>query len=240
MAKSKTSKKQDAKKAAAKADAKAKAKAAAKLAQLVEDAKKASKAADKAAKAAAKAQERAAAAGAPVPKAKPSEAELLGLALRSAEAKLTEAERKVEALEQQIADLHRRDEQEVEEAVADAVVDAAVAATVEEAVIDAELAGATDAIAVEVVAEELDAIVAEAEPAPEEPSHDGEAQAAAEVFEETVPAGDLTPPLPEEPADDQPNESWTLLKLRAEARSRGLTGTSNLPKAALLERLRVG
>ena len=43
--------------------------------------------------------------------------------------------------------------------------------------------------------------------------------------------------LPEEPADDEPNESWTLLRLRAEAKRRGLTGTSNLPKAALLERL---
>ena len=39
-------------------------------------------------------------------------------------------------------------------------------------------------------------------------------------------------------ADDEPNEAWTLLQLRAEAKRRGLTGTSNLPKAALLERLR--
>jgi hypothetical protein len=55
--------------------------------------------------------------------------------------------------------------------------------------------------------------------------------------EPAVTATELTPPLPEQPAGDQPNASWTLLRLRTEAKRRGLSGTSNLPKAALLERL---
>ena len=253
MAKSKKSK-QDRKAKAAeqetKAAAKAKAKAAATLGLLVDEAKKASKAADKAVKAAEKAEAKAAAAGAPRPKAKPTEAELLKLVLRSTEAKLTDAERKVEALDQQIADFHRRDAQELEDTFEDAIVDAAVEATVEDAVIGTEIAidlTATDAAEAEAIAEELDEIISEAGSAPEEPSHDGEAAAAAEVFEAgdagaepTVTAAELTPPLPEDPAADEPNESWTLLKLRAAAKERGLTGTSNLPKAALLERLRAG
>lgn len=233
---------------AKKAAAKAKAKAAAKLALLVDEAKKARKSADKAAKDADKAHAKAVGAGAPAPKEEPSEAELLKLALRTTEAKLTDAERKVEALEQQIADLHARDEQEVEEAIEDTILDAAVAATIEDAVVDADLIAdgtTTDAEEAEAIAVELDEIIAEAEAAPEEPTHDGEAEEAAETFEQSDPGAEpavttseLTPPLPEEPADDQPNESWTLLKLRAAAKERGLTGTSNLPKAALLERLR--
>jgi hypothetical protein len=249
--KSKKRSKQDkatkAKEAEKKAAAKAKAKAAAELAALTEDAKKASKAADKAAKAAEKAQAKAVAAGAPAPKAKAGEADLLKLSLRSTEAKLTDAERKVEALERQIADYHTLDDQVVEDAVEDAILDAAVEVTVTDAVIDAEVvadATTTAAEEAEAIATELDEIISEAEAAPEEPSHDGEAEDAAEVFETsdagsepTVTTTELTPPLPEEPADDQPSESWTLLKLRAEAKRRGLTGTSNLPKAALLKRL---
>ena len=230
---------------AKKADAKAKAKAAAKLALAVEEAKKAEKIAEKAAKAAAKAQAEAVAAGAPAPRAKASEAELLKLALRSTEAKLTDAERKVEALEQQIADFHRRDLQELEDAVEDAILDAAVEATVED-VIEAEIAVAVAASdAAEAIAEQLDDIITEAEASPETPAHDGDAAEAAQVFaasdvgtEPTVTPSELTPPLPEDPAAGEPSESWTLLQLRAEAKRRGLAGTSNLPKSALLKRLR--
>lgn len=250
--KSKKKSKQDAKakeqEQAKKAAAKAEAKAAAKLAALVEDAKKSKKAADKAAKAADKAQAKAVEAGAPAPEQKATEAELLKLALRSTEAKLTDAERKVEALGQQITDFHARDELEVEDAIEDAILDATVAATVEDAVIDADLVAdgtTTAAEEAEAIAVELDEIISEAEAAPEEPSHDGEAAVAAETFaqsdagaEPTVTTSELTPPLPEQAAADTPSESWTLLKLRAEAKRRGLTGTSNLPKAKLLERLR--
>lgn len=236
MAKSKTSKKskKDAEKkdAEKKAAAKARARATAKLAALIDEAKRARKSADKAVKSAEKAETAAVAAGAPAPKAGPSEADLLRLALRSAEAKLTDAERRVEALEQQIADFHRRDEQVIEESLEEAIVDAAVVATVEEAVVDAELAqAASEAAEAEAVAEELDEIVAET---------GAEVEAVGAADQPSSAAPDLTPPLPEEPADDGPNETWTLLRLRAEAKRRGLTGTSNLPKAALLERLREG
>jgi hypothetical protein len=246
-----------AEKAAAKAAEKAEAKAAAKAAALADEAKKARKAADKAAKIAEKAQSAAIAAGVPAPKSKPSEADLLKLALRSSEAKLTDAERKIEALERQVADFHTLDDQVLENAIEDAIVDAAVEATVEDAVMDAEVVAdvlaidpaAAEAVAAETVAAELDQIVAEAEneaaSIDPEPSHDGDAAEAAQVFaasdgraEPTVTGAELTPPLPEQPADDEPNESWTLLQLRAEAKRRGLTGTSNLPKAALLARLR--
>lgn len=246
------------KKAAAgkKADAKATAKAAAKLAALSEDAKKARKAAEKATRTAQKAQAKAIAAGAAEPKAKASEADLLKLALRSAEAKLTDAERKVESLERQIADLHTLDDQVLEDAIENAIVDAAVEATVVEAVVEAVVDAevmtdtlAIDADEAEAVAAELDDILTEAEidaaAIDPEPSHEGEAADAATVFAEsdagaepTVTSTELTPPLPVQPADDEPSESWTLLQLRGEAKSRGLTGTSNLPKAVLLERLR--
>lgn len=239
-----TSKKAAAKAAEKKAAEKAKAKAAAKLASLAEDAKKARKTADAAVKAAEKAEAKAAEAGAP-DKRKPQESELLKLALRSTEARLTDAERKVEQLERQIADFHTLDDQVVENAIEDAIVDAAVQATVADAVLDAELAApVTAAEEAEVIAAELEEIAAQAQPVPEEPSHDGDAAAAAQVFaagdagaEPTVTPSELTPPLPEPTADDVPNDSWTLLRLRAEAKRRGLTGTSNLPKAALVARL---
>jgi len=230
-----------------KADAKAKAKAAAKLATLVTEAKKARKTADKAAKAADKAESKATAAGAPAPKTQAEDTSLLKLALRSTEAKLTDAERIIERLQGQIADLHRVQDEAAEEALEDAIVDVAVAATVAEAIVEAELVAdaVTPASEAELVAVELDAVVAEAVPAPEEPSHDGEAAEAAQVLAEgdagaepTVTGSEMTPPLPAEPAADEPNESWTLLQLRKAAKDRGLTGTSNLPKAALLERLR--
>jgi hypothetical protein len=249
VAKSKKKKSaKDAKDQERKAAAKAQAKAAAKAAALAAEAKKARKAADKAVAAADKAQAKAVAAGAPAPKQRPDEAELLRLALRSAEARLTDAERKVERLEGQIADLHRLDEQEAEEAVAEALVEEAVAATVADAVLDAELAAdatTTAAEEAEAVATELDEIAAEAAPEPEAPSGDGDAAEAARTLaasdpgaEPTVVKDELTPPLPEQPTDGEPNESWTLVRLRQEAKQRGLTGTSNLPKAALLERLR--
>ena len=241
----KSSKKQDAKDREKKAAAKAKAKAAARLAALVGDAKKARKTADKAAKAADKAEAKATAAGAPAPKEQPDRTELLRLALRSTEARLTDAERRVEQLQAQIAALHEVEEDSAEEALEDAIVDAAVAATVAEAIVDAEVVATTPAEEIEVVAVELDAAVAQAEPAPEEPSHEGDAAEAAAVFEgadagaePTVTTSELTPPLPEQPDAEEPNESWTLLRLRQAAKDRGLTGTSNLPKAALLQRLR--
>ena len=254
--KSKDDKKADEKsaaaKSAAKAAAKTAAKAAAKRAALSDEAKKARKTADAAVKAAEKAQAKAVAAGAPEPKATPSEADLLKLALRSAEAKLTDAERKVEALERQVADLHTLDDEVLENSIEDAIVDAAVEATVLEAVVDADVvtdALTIDAAQAEAVAAELDDIITEAEieaaAIDPEPSHEGEAAEAAAVFaqddasaEPTVTSTELTPPLPAEPTDDQPSGSWTLLQLRAEAKKRGLTGTSNLPKATLLERLR--
>lgn len=231
-----------------KALAKAEAKAAAKVTALLAEAAKARKTADVATRAAEKAEAKAAAAGGSPAAPKPDEAELLKLALRSTEARLTEAERKVEQLERQIADFHTLDDQIVEEALEDAIVDAAVQATVEEAVLDAEIVAGpatTAAEEAEGIAEELDQIVTQAEVAPEQPSHDGDAAEAAAVFERADAAADpavaapqLTPPLPEQPADTVPSESWTLLRLREEAKRRGLAGTSSLPKAALLARLR--
>lgn len=229
--------------AKAKAAAAAEQKARARAAALAADAKKARKAADKAAKAADKAEAKAIDAGAL--KAKPDKTELLKLALRSTEAKLTHTELKLEALQQQLDGVKALQQQAAEELLEDVLVDAAVEATVAEVLLEAELIGdptASDAEIVEAIAIELDEVVTEAAPEPEL-SHEGEAAAAAEVFaaeEPTVTATELTPPLPEQPADDEPSESWTLLRLRQEAKQRGLTGTSNLPKAALLERLRAG
>ncbi len=249
---------------AAKQRAAAEKKARARAASLADEAKQARKAADKAQKAAVRAEGRAAdaarAAGRPTPTSKPDETELLKLALRTTEAKLTDAERRVEALQQQSADRARLDDDQVEEALEDAIVDAAVQATVAEAVVDAELVAepfTTDIAAVEAVAAELDEIAAEAQLV-DETTHDGDAAAAAEVFESsdgdagagateaeaeadaepTVATDELTPPLPESQPEGEPDESWTLLQLRQEAKHRGLTGTSNLPKAALLDRLR--
>ena len=115
-----------------------------------------------------------------------------------------------------------------------------------DAIVEAETLGdLDDAVVVEAVATDLDATSAEADLPPEEPSHEGEAEDAAQVFTESdsvdepaVVASESTPPLPVAPSPDEPSEQWTLLKLREEAKRRGLTGTSTLPKAALLERLR--
>lgn len=233
-------KKDSAKKESAKAKAAAAAeqKAQARAAALAADAKKARKVADKAAKAAEKAEAKAIDAGAL--KAKPDTTDLLKLAQRSTEAKLTHTELKVEALQQQLDGVQALQQQADEQVLEDVLVEAAVEATVAEVLREAELIGASDADIVETIATELDEIVLEAAPEPE-PSHEGDAAAAAAVFEAaepTVTATELTPPLPEQPADDEPSESWTLLRLRQAAKERGLTGTSNLPKAALLERLR--
>jgi hypothetical protein len=40
-----------------------------------------------------------------------------------------------------------------------------------------------------------------------------------------------------EPSADTPDASWTVVRLRAEARARGLTGVTTKPKAELLELL---
>jgi hypothetical protein len=74
----------------------------------------------------------------------------------------------------------------------------------------------------EVVAETLDEVAAEVEP----------------VVRST--ADPLTPPLPHKPPADVPSEEWTLVRLREEARRRGLSGVANLSKARLVERLTRG
>ena len=176
-------------------------------------------------------------AGTPSP-AQPDQVEVLKLALRDTEAKLVDAEHRLRQVQQQLDDERRALTEAAEEAIAEAVVDAAVAETVAEAVADADLvAGGEDpAVVAEVVAETLDEVAAAAEPRDEAPDHSGEAAAAAAAFSE--PDGvDLTPPLPTEPPADAPSEEWTLVRLRSEARRRGLTGVSTLSKAGLLERL---
>ena len=151
--------------------------------------------------------------------AKPEQVEVLKLALRDTEAKLVGAEHRLRQVQQQLDDERRA----LAEAAAEAVVDAAVAETVAEAIVDAErVAGGEDAAVVaEVVAETLDEVAADAEPAPSA-------------------AGELTPPLPHKPAADVPSEEWTLVRLREEARRRGLPGVANLSKARLVERLTQG
>jgi len=151
--------------------------------------------------------------------AKPDQVEVLKLALRDTEAKLVGAEHRLRQVQQQLDDERRA----LAEAAAEAVVDAAVAETVAEAIVDAErVAGGEDAAVVaEVVAETLDEVAADAEPAPSA-------------------AGELTPPLPHKPAADVPSEEWTLVRLREEARRRGLPGVANLSKARLVERLTQG
>jgi hypothetical protein len=180
---------------------------------------------------------------------------VLKLALRDTEAKLVAAEHRLRQVQQQLDD-ERRALAEATGATIEreeAVVDAAVAETVAEAVVAAELAaaagsGTTDptdlaAATLEEAAEVLDAVLAD-EAAPGRPlggtgaSHaDAEARSDAEAAF-TGAAGTLTPPLPEHGSDAEPNESWTLVHLRKEAERRGITGVSNLSKAALIERLR--
>ena len=224
--KSKKSKRRDSKKAAKKQDAKA-ALAAEK------QARKAAKVAAKQAKA----DKKAAAAKAPE---KPDQVKMLKLALRDTEAKLVDAEHRLRQVQQQLDDERRALATAAEEAAAEAVVDAAVAETVAEAVVEAELIAGDEepAVVAEVVAETLDAVAEDADPASAETDHAGEAEEAAAVFTEALPdPATLTPPLPVEPAPDVPSEEWTLVRLRAEARRRGLTGASNLSKAGLVERL---
>ncbi len=181
----------------------------------------------------------------------PDQVELLKLALRDTEAKLVDAEHRLRQVQQQLDDERRALAEAAEEAVEEAVVEAAVEETVAEAVLDAEVVSGGDlapAEVAEVIAETLDELAAEVDPGPEEPlpdpvvDHTGEAEAAAAVFTAAengdAPAAKLTPPLPEEPPAEVPSEEWTLVRLRQEARRRGLSDTSNLPKARLLERLR--
>jgi hypothetical protein len=155
--------------------------------------------------------------------AKPEQVEVLKLALRDTEAKLVGAEHRLRQVQQQLDDERRA----LAEAAAEAVLDVAVAETVAEAIVDAErVAGGEDAAVVaEVVAETLDEVAADAEPVAREAPH---------------AAGELTPPLPHKPAADVPSEEWTLVRLREEARRRGLPGVANLSKARLVERLTQG
>ena len=152
---------------------------------------------------------------------KPEQVEVLKLALRDTEAKLVDAEHRLRQVQQQLDDERRA----LAEAAEEAIVDAAVAETVAEAMAEADaVAGGEDlAVVAEVVAEALDEVAAEAEPV---------ARATA-----TDP---LTPPLPHRPAADVPSEEWTLVRLREEARRRGLPGVANLSKARLVERLTRG
>lgn len=253
----KKSAKQEAKKKDAEKEARAKAAKRAKVRaqSLADEAKQLRRTADKASKKAGKAERKAADAradaGLPAPAAKPDEAELLKLALRSAEAKLVDAEHRARLLEQELDGERRLQDEEVEEALEDAVVEAAVEATVADAVADtvveAQLEGdvVSDAELVEAIAVELDDSASDAEAVDDGPTFEGDAEASAGVFAATdagaepglVPS-ELTPPLPGAVPAEEPSATWTLLRLRQEAKRRDLTGTSNLPKAALLERLR--
>jgi len=148
--------------------------------------------------------------------AKPAQVEVLKLALRDTEAKLVDAEHRLRQVQQQLDDERRA----LAEAAEEAVVDAAVAETVAEAITDAGRVaiGEEPAVVAEVVAETLDEVAAEARPVARTPDP-------------------LTPPLPHKPAPDVPSEEWTLVRLREEARRRGLPGVANLSKAGLVERL---
>ncbi len=150
------------------------------------------------------------------PAAKPDQVEVLKLALRDTEAKLVDAEHRLRQVQQQLDDERRA----LAEAAEAAVVDAAVAETVAEAIADAgRVAGGEEpAVVAEIVAETLDEVAAEARPVARTPDP-------------------LTPPLPHKPAPDVPSEEWTLVRLREEARRRGLPGVANLTKAGLVERL---
>jgi hypothetical protein len=174
---------------------------------------------------------------------KPDQVEVLKLALRDTEAKLVEAEHRLRQVQQQLDDERRALAEAAEEEVAEAVLEAAVTETVAEAIVDAELVAADQgpAVVAEVVAETLDEVAALADPADPEADHTGEAKQAAAAFTRTPRAGsEFTPPLPEEPSPDTPSEEWTLVRLREEARRRGLAGAANLPKARLVERLTQG
>jgi len=146
---------------------------------------------------------------------------VLKLALRDTEAKLVDAEHRLRQVQQQLDDERRA----LAEAAEEAVVDAAVAETVAEAVVEAgRVAGGEDpAVVAEIVAETLEDLATEAEP----------------VVSATA-VDPLTPPLPHKPAPDVPSEEWTLVRLREEARRRGLPGVTNLSKARLVERLTRG
>ena len=176
---------------------------------------------------------------------------LLQLALRDTEAKLVAAEHRLAQVQQQLDGERALATVEAEALLEDAIVEAAVEETVAEAILGAEIVAltggedVTDAEIAEIVADTLEEVAADAAVGPTEPTgsaHEGEAEEAAAVFEAadvvpTVAPSELTPPLPNTPADDAPNATWTVIRLRAAARERGLTGTSGLSKAALLERL---
>jgi signal recognition particle GTPase len=153
--------------------------------------------------------------------AKPDQVEVLKLALRDTEAKLVDAEHRLRQVQQQLDD----DRRALAEAAQEAVVDAAVAETVAEAMADAGrvAAGEDPAVVAEIVAETLEEVAAEAQP-----------------VARAVAPDPLTPPLPHKPAADVPSEEWTLVRLREEARRRGLPGVTNLSKARLVERLTRG
>jgi hypothetical protein len=131
----------------------------------------------------------------------------------------------------------------------EAVVDAAVAETVAEAVVAAELAALAttsgaprSADAAEVAAATLEDVAGAIDAAlamDAVPADSGEAdRAPAGGGTPHGPRSELTPPLPEQGSETEPSEAWTLVHLRKEAERRGITGVSNLPKAALIERLR--
>jgi chromosome segregation ATPase len=71
-------------------------------------------------------------------------------------------------------------------------------------------------------------------PAPANRSRAREQVEEAPVLPEAAPSGDG----PVQDGSAAPDETWTVVRLRAEARSRGLTGLSNRSKADLLAALR--
>lgn len=55
---------------------------------------------------------------------------------------------------------------------------------------------------------------------------------------QTIEPEALTPPLPHADSEDEPSEAWTVVRLRALARKRGVSGSANKNKAELIEALR--
>lgn len=165
------------------------------------------------------------------PDVRPSDLiEALQGALRSTDARLAEAERRLQQLQQRFDDERLALADTADGIGEEALLDAAVAVTVEEAVRGAEEsiegAGALDdlvaeAEVLEVAASVLDEVAGEV----------GGAESAEDDGVDAETRGARAAP------DDGPDESWTLVRLRQEARHRGLTGTSTLAKEALLARL---
>ena len=180
------------------------------------------------------------------PERSADQVEVLKLALRDTEAKLVAAEHRLHQVQQQLEAERRALADATDPAAAEeAVVDAAVAETVAEAIVAAVVeqdqqgvvGDPTEAAAttLEEAAEAIDAALADADLVEEGLADETGAGTDSPVV--AAEPGGLTPPLPHEGSEDRPNASWTLVRLRKEAERRGITGVSNLPKAALVQRL---